>query len=449
MGGKFTASSGSVPMMEPHNKTGFDMTLSSTTQFPLTSPSRESGINLWANGLLMGTTTLFVGSHFIPVDLLPGGNWMLGALKAASEAAMVGGLADWFAVTALFRRPFGLPIPHTALIPRKKDQIGEALGTFVQDRFLDPEPLRAWIRRENRAVQIATWLSKPATGESLADGVVDVLSVLLRHVGDSDLRVFLQEIARDRLHRSDATPLTDALLKAILDDDRHLKILDTVLELVRPRLRQNRDEIVRIVGARLGAFVPTFIDCYVADQLIGGIENFLDLLATPGTIERTGVDTFLRSKIHEFRNSPDYPRKVAEVKRHVTESAALRSLLDRTLDEFKRDLLSDLGSPSPRIGRAAADLVRTIGAALARNEHMLEYLNQVIEAIVIDVLVPFRSEIGTYIAKVVQGWDGKKVAETIEAQVGGDLQYVRINGTLLGALIGFVLFAASSLLGGH
>jgi uncharacterized membrane-anchored protein YjiN (DUF445 family) len=425
------------------------MTLSSTTQFPLTYPSRKPGINLWANGLLMGATPLFVGSHFIPADLLPGGNWTLDALKAASEAAMVGGLADWFAVTALFRRPLGLPIPHTALIPKKKDQIGKALGTFVQDRFLDPEPLRAWVQRENRALQIATWLSNPATGESLADGVVDVLSVLLRHVGDSDLRVFLQEVARDRLHQSDATPLTDALLKAILDGDRHLEILDAVLDLVRPKLRQNRDDITRIIGAQLGVFVPTFIDRYVADQLIDAIENSLDRLATPGTKERIAADRFLRSKIYKFRNSPDYPSKVAEVKRHVAESAAFRSLLDRTLDEFKRDLLSDLGSPSPRIGRAAADLVRTIGATLARNEHMLNYLNQVIETIVIDILVPFRSEIGTYIARVVQGWDGKKVAETIEAQVGGDLQYVRINGTLLGALIGFVLFAASSLLGGH
>ena len=388
-----------------------------------------------ATGLLLIAVAIFFGLRFFPN---PG--FFVRLLSAAAEAAIVGGLADWFAITALFRRPLGLPIPHTALIPSRKDEIGRSLGNFVRDQFLEPDLLTEKLRRQNRALQIAQWLDTEEAAAFFAERAVIFVPPLLQGLNDAEVRNFLARLAQSGLTRLDLAPMTDALLDDFIAAGRHLQLLDALAAVLRPALRALKEPIIERVGERTGRFFPRYFDRKIAQGIVNGAEAWLDAIATPGHEERSRVDSWLRQAVAEFRGSPDYPKLLAEAQAAVASNPAVLDALSSVWDEIKREWLADTAKASPKTAIVAREIVRTFGRLMQQSPVIQDYLNAAIERVIVAYIAPWRIQIGDYIADVIASWDGPKVAETIELHVGADLQYIRINGTLVGAIIGAALF---------
>jgi uncharacterized membrane-anchored protein YjiN (DUF445 family) len=390
---------------------------------------------LVAGGLLVIAVLVFIG-----IRLFGRPSFAAELISAAAEAAIVGGLADWFAVTALFRRPLGLPIPHTGLIPARKDEIGKSLGGFVRDQFLDPELLIERLRKENRAVQLAQWVDTAEAANFIADRVIAIVPIILNYANDAQIRTFLGNVAHGGLRRLDLVPTLDAVIEALLRAGKHMEIVDAVIQILRPSLEGIKEPIVERVGEQTGRFFPRYFDRRIGEGVVDGVKKWLDAVQTSGSEERLRLDVWTQEAMAKFRASPDYPSLIEQAQRAIVNHPALGHSLGAIWDEIRRELMNDVFSPSPKIGLISVEVVRTIGRLLQETPAVQQYLNAAIERILVDYITPWRVEIGNYIAEVVAGWDGPKIADAIELQVGRDLQYIRINGTLVGALIGSTLF---------
>lgn len=388
-----------------------------------------------ATGLLLMAVVLAVATA-----LIPDRSFGLQLVNAAAEAAIVGGLADWFAVTALFRRPLGLPIPHTALIPARKNEIGRSIAGFVRDQFLDPPVLIERLRAENRALQLGELLASEAAASFVAERVSAVVPVVLRSVDDASIRAFVRDVAVDGLRRLDLTDTVDSVIEALIRDGKHMEIVDALVDVLVPSLDALSVAIAEKVGERTGRFFPSYFDRKIGDGIINGIEKWLRTVRTPGSDERLRVDGWIRERMAELRASADYAALMERAQAAIVTHPALLNALAAVWDELKREIAEDARSANPRAGKVAGEIARTIGGLLRDTPELQRLLNAAIEGIVVGYITPWRAQIADYIAGVVQGWDGRKVAEVIELQVGRDLQYVRINGTLVGALIGSALF---------
>ena len=361
---------------------------------------------------------------------------------AASEAAIVGGLADWFAVTALFRHPLGLPIPHTALIPSRKDAIGRSLGNFVRDQFLDSALLVQRLRTENRAIVLARWLDSEAAAAFISQRVVDIVPLVLRSANDRDVRRFIANVAGEAFRRFDVAPVFDAVLGSLIASGKHMECVDALIEILEPSLQALREPMIEKVAERTGRFFPSYFDRKIAEAILNGIRGWLLSVCTQESEERLKLDAWIRRVIGDFRASPDYANMLAAAQGAIAASPPILHGLETIWDEVKRELIEDARSPRPEIGVVVGHIVRTIGRLLAEMPTMQDYVNGALERIVVDYIAPWRNELSDFIADVVKSWDGPKVAEIIELEVGSDLQYIRINGTLVGAAIGMLLFLA-------
>ncbi|HEX3969741.1 MAG TPA: DUF445 domain-containing protein [Stellaceae bacterium] len=395
----------------------------------------------FATGLLLLAVAIFMAARE-----WPGAPFAARLLGAAAEAAMVGGLADWFAITALFRHPLGLPIPHTALIPAKKSDIGKSLGGFVRDNFLDPELLLERLRRENRARQLAGWLTGSRNADFIAERIVAAAPTVIETLDDQQVRIFLGKIARERLHHINFMGAVDAVLKHLVDSGKHLVLLDALLEQIKPALQRNRDTIAAKVGDFTGRWVPEFVDRRLAIRAIEAIEKSIDAVSTPGDPERLRLDRWMKDELTQLRTKPGYANAIEDLKQALSDQPALLGALETLWGEIKAEILADLNSASPKGRLIATELVQTTGRLLENSPAMQKHLNAAIETVLIDYITPWRLGIGNFIADRVASWDGRQVADIIELQVGKDLQYVRVNGTVVGALIGVVLFLLNELL---
>lgn len=413
-----------------------------TTKADLTEKRRSLRRHrAFATGLLLLAVAIFIAARE-----WPGAPFAARLLGAAAEAAMVGGLADWFAITALFRRPLGLPIPHTALIPAKKSDIGKSLGGFVRDNFLDPELLLERLRRENRAGQLAGWLTAPGNADFIAARIVAAAPMVIETLDDQQVRIFLGKIARERLHRINFMGAVDAILKHLVDSGQHLVLLDALLAQIKPSLHRNRDTVAAKVGDFTGRWVPEFVDRKLAIRVIEAVEKSIDAVGTPGDPERLRLDRWMKDELTQLRAKPSYASAIEDLKQALSNQPALLGALEGLWSEIKAEILADLNSPSPQGRLIATELVQTTGRLLASSPATQKHLNAAIETVLIDYITPWRLGIGNFIADRVASWDGRQVADIIELQVGKDLQYVRVNGTVVGALIGVVLFLLNELL---
>ena len=393
-----------------------------------------------ATGLLLVAFVIFVTMQFLPRA------FSVRLVSAATEAALVGGLADWFAVTALFRRPMGLPIPHTALIRTQKDRIGRALGHFVRDRFLAPDLVLGRLRAQNRALQIARWLDSDAAARFAAERAVLLLPVLLKSADDEALLQFLARIAREGVRRIDVAPLADAAITRLTETGRHMEIVDAISRLSEPALAGLQQTIIDRVGEQTGRFFPAYFDRKIGKAIVRGAGAWLAEIRILDSPEREAVDGWTRRMLGELRSSGDYAGLIEEARTAIMASPALHQMLSAVWQELKREVAADLMRDQPRAANLAARVVRMSGMLLNENPLLQDYVNAALERIVIDYISPWREQISDFIAEIVAGWDAKTVSDLIELEVGRELQFVRINGTVIGALIGTVMFLLSTLL---
>jgi uncharacterized membrane-anchored protein YjiN (DUF445 family) len=219
-----------------------------------------------------------------------------------------------------------------------------------------------------------------------------------------------------------------------------MDVVDALAGTFEPSLKALKEPIIEKVSERTGRFFPSYFDRKLGEGMVEGVHKWLDAIRIQASMERVQLDQWIRARFLEFRSSPDYENLLREARTALISSPALVHSLGTMWDEIKRELLEDNASATPKTGIVASELVRSAGRLLHDSPAMQNYLNRAIEGIVVDYIAPWRAQIGDYISDVVRSWDGPKIAETIELQVGSDLQYIRINGTVVGALIGAVLF---------
>lgn len=394
---------------------------------------------LFATGLL-GLAGLGLAASY----LAPGEGFWLGLARAGAEAALVGGLADWFAVTALFRRPLGLPIPHTALVPRNKDRIGEGLASFVERNFLAPDLVADKLRSLKLAERFARWLARRRTAEMLADRVLAAASFALQAVEDRTLRDFVRRALREQLDGVDLAPLLARVLGVLREQGHHQRLFDQALRVGRRLLAENERRIYDAVSQKTPWWAPRTVDRRIAEAIVAGVIELLDEMSEPGHEARTRLDAALADLIARLETSEKSREAVAAIKAQILDNPAVQDYLGSLWDALKRLLLDDVQSPDSRLRGGMVDGLRALGHALGQDREMQARLDRRLELFVAGALTPFRAEIGGFIAEVVRSWDAKTVAERLELEVGRDLQYVRINGTVVGALVGCALYLVFS-----
>ena len=394
---------------------------------------------LFATGLLGLAGLGLVAAHLVPAD----GFW-LGLARAGAEAALVGGLADWFAVTALFRRPLGLPIPHTALVPRNKDRIGEGLASFVERNFLAPELVAGKLRSLRLAERLARWLARRRTAEMLADRVIAAAPFALEAVEDRTLRDFVRKALREQLDEVDLAPMLARVLGVLREQGHHERLFDQALRMARRLLAENEQRIYESVSQKTPWWAPRTVDRRIAEAIVAGVIELLDEMGEPGHEARRRLEAALTDLIARLETSEKSREAVAAIKAQILDNPAVQDYLGTLWDAFKRLLLDDVRGSDSRLRRGLVDGLRALGHALAQDAQMQARLDRRIELFAAGAVVPFRAEIGGFIAEVVRSWDAKTVAERLELEVGRDLQYVRINGTVVGALVGCALYVVFS-----
>jgi uncharacterized membrane-anchored protein YjiN (DUF445 family) len=400
-----------------------------------------------ATGLLAGFALLFVGVtvvvHLRP-DFAP--FWMR-LVRATAEAAMVGGLADWFAVTALFRHPLGIPIPHTAIVAHRKDRIGRSLGNFVGNNFLAREVIARQLAGMRLGERAARWLSEPAHQVRVARAIAGGVARAAESVPDDELRESVHATLVAQLRKAHVAPLLGDLLTMATTDDRHQEMLDRLVALVSRVVHDNK-ELIRVrIAEESPWWVPNVVDDKLYQKIVAGIERTLDDVSDNDEHPlRAQFDHALRDFTDKLQNSPEMIARAEGMKERLLEHPAVAELSGALLGATRQSLMKYAGpdAPSPEpLERALAGIAER---ALA-SEQLLQDIDDALERLVLGVVDQYRPEVAELIARTVEGWDASDASRKIEVQVGRDLQFIRINGTLVGGLVGLVLYLVTVLVG--
>ena len=380
---------------------------------------------------------------FVYTTLITQPGFLTLLVRATAEAALVGGLADWFAVTALFRRPLGLPIPHTAILPRNKDRIGEGLAVFIERNFLTPDIVRAKLRSIDPARVLAEWLAVPTNANAVARRLVRMLPYLIRALDDQDFRLFVGESLGQHLAEIELAPLLGRGITVLSANGFHEILLDRVVDFCRQFLEQREDQLYEAAEAqRRRWWIPKAVNRQIAKAIIGGLKELLAKLREPGTQPRRNLLDGIERLAGQLTTSPAHRARVEEAKLRLLEDAQVRAWLGSVWGEVRQALLADLASPQSRTDRALGAAILSLGSHLLDDAAMRKRINRSIEAILLE-LVPWRTGLGQFITGVVKQWDVSSFTNRLELVVGRDLQYIRITGTLVGGLVGCVLYLLS------
>ena len=371
-----------------------------------------------------------------------------GYLRAFAEAAVVGGCADWFAVTALFRRPLGLPIPHTALIPRSKARIGAALGRFIVENFLDPSVLDAKLRELELATWGGRWLQEPANANAVAARLLRLVPDLARALPEQRLEDLAAAIVRPLARAIPAAPTAAAVLSAVWDQGRAQPLVDRGAELLGEYLSSHQDVILEKVQAQSWRWLPDFVDRAVARRITLGLVQLLTDVRDPGHPWRARLQEAVQRLIERLANDPEARRQGEALKQRLLDDPRTVEQVRRLWGEVRRRLSAPEPDGMQALQGRLAALLQDVGGWLSQDAAIQSALSGAARAVVRSGLGPRREEIGRFVAQVVESWDARDVVERLELQVGPDLQYIRINGALVGGLVGLALYSLTRVLGG-
>ena len=392
-----------------------------------------------ATGMLIAAAAIFAATLSIPG---PGTGILL--LRAIAEAALVGGLADWFAVTALFRHPLGLPIPHTAIVPANKDRIGEGLARFLERHFLTRELLIPELRSVRIAERLAEWLSRRENASRIAAEIVKALPYLLHATEDSELKAFLGRALGAQLRGVALAPLLGQLIRALTAAGYHEAVLDRALDYARDFLARNQEKLLDAVAERRARWVPRAINREIARAMLNGATELIDDLRNPEGAARKSLLAQIDQAAEEMTGSPEQALTLGRSGAAMLRNPDFQAWVGSAWQKVREALLLDLAAPSSRLRRAIAIAIASFGETLAADAEMRERLDATIEAVVVEAL-PWREEIIRFVAEVVRRWEPRTFSDRIEAAVGADLQYIRMNGTIVGGLVGGGLYLLSLL----
>jgi uncharacterized membrane-anchored protein YjiN (DUF445 family) len=391
-----------------------------------------------ATGLLV-----LMGAIFVATSLIESQHTWVGYIRATAEASLVGGIADWFAITALFRHPLNIPIPHTAIIPARKDRIGRSLGNFVQNNFLSPEVLSAKLRAAQISRRAAEWLSDPEHARTAAQHVASILRSAGSVIRDEDVHALLDRSVVEPLRRMAIAPVLAKGLALLTVDDRHQQLLDRVIHGLTRLVAENEALIRERIREESPWWVPTVVDDRIHQKVLGGIERTLfEVGADPNHPLRHQFDELLADWMVQLQESPEVIARAEAIKQQVLDPETSGRLAASLWEELKqmlgRQTVSNDGAPG-----AVARGLSALAAAALDDEALLEKIDGWVIGAVLRVVEQHRGEVGQLIAQTVSSWDPQETSRRIELLVGRDLQFIRINGTLVGGLVGLLIYTVT------
>ena len=394
-----------------------------------------------ATGLLGLATVIFLFS----VTLESTYPW-LGFVRATAEAAMIGGLADWFAVTALFRHPMGIPIPHTAIIPARKDRVARTLGAFVQHNFLTRDVIEARLRGLHLGRRIATWVSEPANARMIARQTASALAAGAQVLRDEDVQTIIDHSVQERIRKTRVAPIAGRLLSVVTEDNRHQELLNEAIVLVARSVEQNRDIIRERVERESPWWVPNAVDEKIYKKIVASIERTLvEIRDDPQHPLRDRFDQALHAFIDRLEHSPETLARAEELKAELLNAESVRRFSASLWVDAKAALLRFAEQAPAEMGEGSTmeRALTTFGEAVLADPELSRKVDDVIVDVAVFLVDRYQSDIAGLITHTVQNWDADATSRRIELAIGRDLQFIRINGTLVGALAGLLIYTIS------
>ncbi|MEU8739113.1 DUF445 domain-containing protein [Streptomyces halstedii] len=376
------------------------------------------------------------------------GGWP-GYVAAAAEAGMVGALADWFAVTALFRRPLGLPIPHTAIIPAKKDQLGASLGSFVGENFLSGDVVRDRIHALGVGARLGAWLAEPAHADRVTAELATALRGALTVLRDSDVQAVVGEAITRRADAVEVGPGLGKMLEKVVTDGGHRRVVDLVCVRAHDWLVLHGDSVMNAVQGGAPGWTPRFVDKRIGERVYKELLRFVtEMRDMPGHPARGSIDTFLTDFAADLQTDPDTRARVERLKSEILGRREVQDVIASAWSSVRSMIIAAAEDERSELRMRARASLMSLGARLATDERLQAKLEGWLEDAAVYVVTTYRAEITSLISDTVAGWDADQTSRKIEANIGRDLQFIRINGTVVGALAGLAIYTVSHALGG-
>lgn len=397
-----------------------------------------------ATGLLVAMAALFATAR-----AFEGVHPAVGYLRAFAEAAMVGGLADWFAVTALFRHPLGLPIPHTAIIPRNKDRIGATLAAFLRDNFLTPTVVARRMRRVDVAAAAGEWLAHPGSlNGRIGAGAARLVADLLESLDQERLGGMVQHALADRIRATPVSPLIGRAMEAAMREDRHRPLLDALIRGSARILDANEALIRAMVHERAGSILRwTGLDERIANAIIDGLTRLIDdMAADAGHPLRQKAEEALAKFAFDLQFDAETQAKVERIKGDALDNPALARWWLGVWEESRAALIRVARDPQAAIKGELGHALRQLGETLRQDARLRATINRFVRRTAVGMAADYGDGIVRLVSDTIQGWDARTITGRLESAVGRDLQYIRVNGTLVGGLVGVLIHLADTLL---
>jgi uncharacterized membrane-anchored protein YjiN (DUF445 family) len=372
----------------------------------------------------------------------------LGFVNAGAEASMVGAIADWFAVTALFRHPLGLPIPHTALIPRRKDELGKGLEEFVGENFLQEDIIRERLGAATPARQLAEWLADPVNARRVADEVADVAAIALSKVRDDHIESLVRDALTPRFREEPISPLLGGLLSEALRDNLHHGLVDLALVELYGWLVENPGTVAEVLEERAPWWAPPRLNERVTSRIhIELVRWVADIRDDPRHRARAALDSVLEQLAADLSSDPQTQARAEALKDRLLDHPQVTSSFISLWDALRRALTASLEDPQGAVRERLLLEVRLFAERLGQDAELRDRLDTMAADAAVFIVDRYGADLTAVITHTIERWDGREAARRIELHVGRDLQFIRINGTIVGGLVGIVIHAVSVGLG--
>jgi uncharacterized membrane-anchored protein YjiN (DUF445 family) len=395
------------------------------------------GMKAVATGLLVVMAGVFVAARAFE----PQYPW-LPYVKSFAEAAMVGGLADWFAVTALFRHPLGLPIPHTAIIPRNKDRIGEALANFLRENFLIPAVVARRMRNIDLAGAAGRFLQTPAgEGNRIRAGASRLIADIFEGLDDERLGGIVKGAIAGRLRKMDLSPLLGHALASAINEDRHVPMLEASIRWTARALDAN-EQLIRDMVHKKANWVLKLagLDAKLADAIIDGLKKLtVEMSTDPAHPVRQKIEEALAQLANDLQTRAETRERVEAMKDQLLDNKSVSLWLDTLWQKGREAIIKAARNPDAVLAGKLGEVMKSMGTTLEGDPRIRAAINQFARRATVGLAASYGSSIVKLVSETVRGWDARTVTARLEAAVGRDLQYIRINGTLVGGMVGLVL----------
>lgn len=392
-----------------------------------------------ATGLLLLMTVVYLVTLYFH-----GLTVWLGFVQSTAEAAMVGALADWFAVTAIFRHPLGIPIPHTAIIPKRKDAIAEQFGAFVQQNFLSEEIISEKIRSMDLSRQVANWVVQPDNARTIADQLTAGLAGVVRVMSDVDVQTMIEHKVANKIRDTSIAPIIGDLLTFITSGRRQQELFDAAVKITLYLLEDSDEDLRSTVRRETPWWFPASVDQAIYFRIVRSVSKMLYEMQTDIYHPlRVKLVQMMNEFMDKLKHSPDIQQKEISIKEELLQEPAIRDFTQSLWTDIKQALLNQSERPDTELRQTIEASVIRFGESILDDPVLAEKIDTWADASARYLIRTYGYEVADFISKTIESWDPHATAERIEVQIGRDLQFIRINGTVVGGLVGLTIHTLS------